>query len=245
MQYQSVIVALQWIVTIDWFDINTTIITMSGLHMASRVEHLNRLKYLLNIKHASIRVRTEDTDYSDLPDNTYDLTYTVYEKVKELVPEDAPQPLGKYMTLSHCYVDANLLHDVVMGRSVTCILHLVNKTPIEWYSKKQAIIETATYGSIFIAVHVCVEQIIHQHNTLKYLGVPIRDKSYMLFGDNNSMVDSCMQRNAKLHMWHSETIASGILGFYFLPGEDNPADILEKHWGYTQIKKKVKDFVVL
>jgi hypothetical protein len=59
MQYQSVIVALQWIVTIGWFDINTTIITMSGLHMASRVGHLNRLKYLLKIKHASIGVRTE------------------------------------------------------------------------------------------------------------------------------------------------------------------------------------------
>jgi hypothetical protein len=71
---------------------------MSGFHMASRVGHLNRLKhiykYLLKMKHASIRVRTEETDYSDLPDNNYDLSYTVYEKVKELVPEDAPQPLG-------------------------------------------------------------------------------------------------------------------------------------------------------
>jgi N-acetylmuramoyl-L-alanine amidase CwlA len=56
-------------------------------------------------------------------------------------------------------------------------------------------------------------------------------------GDNNSMVDSSMQLNAKLHMWHTKTIASGILGFYFLPGENNPADILDKHRGYTQIKE--------
>jgi hypothetical protein len=71
-------------------------------------------------------------------------------------------------------------------------------------------------------------QINDQHNTLKYLGVPIRDKCY-IFGDNNSMVDSSMQLNAKLRMWHTKTIASGILGFYFLPGEDNPADILNKY----------------
>ena len=57
-------------------------------------------------------------------------------------------------------------------------------------------------------------------------------------GDNKSMVDSSMQCNAKLCMWHTKTIASGILGFYFLPGEDNPADIF--HWVYTQIKERLK-----
>ena len=54
------------------------------------------------------------------------------------------------MTLSH-FVDANLYHDIVTGRSVTGILHLVNKTPIEWYSKKQGTVETTTFGSEFVA----------------------------------------------------------------------------------------------
>jgi hypothetical protein len=69
-----------------------------------------------------------------------------------------------------------------------------------------------------------------------------------MFGDNKSVLDSSMQLNVKLHKrnimlsFHHgrETIASVILGFYFLPGDDNPADISSKHWGYTQIK----DFVV-
>jgi hypothetical protein len=190
------------------------------------------------MKHASIRVRPEETDFSDLSDNTYDWTYTVYGKVKELVPEDSPQPLGKYVTLLH-YVDAKLMHDVVMGRSVAGILHLVNKTSIEWYSKKLVTVEKATYGSEFIAACVCIKQIIDLQNMLQYLFVPIIDKCYM-FGDNNSMVDSSMQLNAKLRMWHTETIASGILGFYYLPGEDNPADVLDKQWGYTQIKERFK-----
>jgi hypothetical protein len=82
-------------------------------------------------------------------------------------------------------------------------------------------------------------------NTLRFLGVPVREKSYM-FEDNKSVVDSSMQLNAKLHKRHTmlsfhrvrEAIAAGILGFYFLPGEDNPADILSKHWGYKQIKDR-------
>jgi hypothetical protein len=132
--------ALQWIVTIGCFDIHVAIMTMSGFRMAPRVGHLNRLKriygYLLKMKHASIRIRIEEPDYSDLPDNVPDWTYSVYGKVEELLPEGASDPLGNHVTLSQ-YVDANLMHDISMWRSVTGILHLVNKTPIEWYSKKQ------------------------------------------------------------------------------------------------------------
>jgi hypothetical protein len=63
----------------------------------------------------------------------------------------------------------------------------MNKTPIEWYSKKQATVETATYGSEFVAARICTEQIIDLCNMLRFLGVPIRVKSYM-FGDNKSVV---------------------------------------------------------
>jgi hypothetical protein len=162
-QYQPMIGALQWIVTIGCFDIHTTVMTMTGFHMTPRVGPLNRLKhiygYLLKMKHASIRIRTEEPDYSNLPGIVPDWTYSVYGKVEELLPEGAPYPLGNHVTLSH-YVDANLMHDISTCRSVTGILHLVNKTPIEWYSKKQATVETATYGSEFVTAGICVEQII-------------------------------------------------------------------------------------
>ena len=32
-----------------------------------------------------------------------------------------------------------------------------------------------------------------------------------------------------------EAIAAGIMTFRYVPGSDNPADILTKHWGYQQI----------
>jgi hypothetical protein len=193
------------------------------------------------MRFASIRIRTEEPDFSDISDPEYDWTYTVYGKVKELLPKYAPDSLGKYVTLSH-YVDANLMHDITSGKSVTGILHLVNKTPIDWYSKKQATVETVTYGSEFVAARVCVEQIIDLRTTLWYLGVPLRDKSYMFCG-NKSVVGSSMQLQAKLRKQHTmlsfhrvgEAIASGIVGFFYILGDINPADILSKHWGYSQL----------
>jgi hypothetical protein len=64
-----------------------------------------------------------------------------------------------------------------------------------------------------------------------------------MFGDNKSVVNSSMQVNAKLHKCHTilsfhrvrECIAAKMVGFYFIPGESNPADILSKLWGYSQV----------
>ena len=55
----------------------------------------------------------------------------------------APEPLGKPVILTH-YNDANFYHDLITGRVVTGVLHLENKTPIDWFSKRQATVETAT-----------------------------------------------------------------------------------------------------
>jgi hypothetical protein len=31
-----------------------------------------------------------------------------------------------------------------------------------------------------------------------------------------------------------------MLGFYHIPGSNNPADILSKHWGYSQVWDQLK-----
>ena len=115
--------------------------TMSSFRASPREEHLTRLQrivgYLSKMRHATIRIRTKEPNYSDIPDQQFDWTHTVYGNVEELLPTDAPESLGKPVTLT-TYVDANLYHDMVTGRSVTGIIHLANQTPFDWYSKKQS-----------------------------------------------------------------------------------------------------------
>jgi hypothetical protein len=67
-----------------------------------------------------------------LPFREFDWSHFIYGKVEELIPEDIPEPLGNLVTMTH-YKDANLYHDIITGRAVTGILHLLNKPPIDWY----------------------------------------------------------------------------------------------------------------
>ena len=94
------------------------------------------------------------------------------------------------------------MHYLLTGRSVIGILTFINKTPIDWYSKKQATVETATYGSEFVVARTTVERLIELRLTLRYLGVPIRETDYM-FGDNKSVVYSSTLPHAKLHKRHN------------------------------------------
>ena len=90
-----------------------------------------------------------------------------------IIPNDIPDPLGKSVTTTTT-VDTNLNHCLATGRSVSGCLHFVNHTPIDSYSKRQATVETATYGSEFVASKTATEQMIDLRHTLRYLGVPIK-----------------------------------------------------------------------
>jgi hypothetical protein len=171
--------------------------------------------YLSKFRFAELRILTDEPNFSDIEVAEYDWSKSIYGNASEAVPKDAPEPLGKPVTMTH-YQDANLYHDIITGRSVTAILHFLHKFSINWYSKKQATVETATYGSEYISARTCVDQIVDLRTTLRYLGIPIRDMSYM-FGDNESVINSSTQPHSKLHKRHNalsfhhvrEAIASG------------------------------------
>ena len=93
---------------------------------------------------------------SDILEKVYDQEESAYSKVSEVLPTDIPEPLGSYVvTIS--YHDANLHHNVLTVRSVTGIIHLVNKITIYWYSKKQSTVETATCSSEFSSERTYIE----------------------------------------------------------------------------------------
>ncbi|KAG7358361.1 hypothetical protein IV203_014949 [Nitzschia inconspicua] len=249
-QYQSLVGSMQWAISLGRLDICTAITTLSSFNAVPRVGHLERAKrvvgYLNRFKDAAIRFRTGLPDMTDLPSHASDWTYSVYGNVPEIIPQDIPPPLDKPIQLIH-YVDANLYHDWTTGRSVTGILHFINQTPVAWFSKKQSTVETATYGSEFVAARTAVEQIIDIRTTLRYLGVPVSTSS-MLFGDNEAVVNSSIDPNAKQHKRHTalsfhrvrEAIASGMVKFCHVPGNINPADVLSKHWGHSDVWRQLQ-----
>jgi hypothetical protein len=115
---------------------------------------------------------------SDNPNSEGDWSRIIHGELEELRPNDNPEPLGSFVTSTQ-YLDSNLKHQVLLAN-----------------------IEKAAYGSVFVAAWNCVKQIIDLPNMPRYLGDPIHDKSHM-FGDDNSVVDSSMQVNAKLHKGHT------------------------------------------
>ena len=72
------------------------------------------------------------------------------------MPDNAPPPLGKY-TITINYHDTNLFHNIIISRSMIGIIYFLSKTPIDWCSKKQATVKTATYRSEYSSARICVE----------------------------------------------------------------------------------------
>ena len=108
--------------------------------------------------------------------------------------------------------------------------------------------ETATYGSEFVAAKTATEQIMDLTNTLRYLGVPIMTKAYM-FGDNKSFVTSSTIPQSILNKRHNmlsynrvrEAIAAKILEFHWCSSDQTSSDILSKHWEHVKVKDTIRE----
>jgi hypothetical protein len=251
--YMSLIGCIQWAVSLCRYDIGCAVMTMGRFRSAPREGHLDRLKhmcgYLKKYKSGGLRFRTAMPEYGHLEEPTVDWTYSVYGDVKEEVPDDMPGAKGKTVRLT-CYVDANLMHDFITGRSATGVLHLMNLTPIDWFTKRQDTVETATYGSEFVAARLATEQVMDIRTTLRYMGVPIEEKTYM-FGDNASVIQSSTIPHSVLKKRHNvlayhrvrEAIAAGVMSFFHIPGTENPSDVLTKNLSHSVAWKLVKPFL--
>ena len=68
-------------------------------------------------------------DFSFLPEQDFDWTYSVYRDVHEILPDDMPEPLGEAV-VTITTMDANSNHCLATGKSLTGCLHFVNKTTV-------------------------------------------------------------------------------------------------------------------
>jgi hypothetical protein len=77
------------------------------------------------------------------------------------------------------YVDADHAHDLVIRRSITGILVMLNNTHIRWISKRQKTVETSTHGSELVTSRVATELILEVRYMLLSLGVALNGPELM------------------------------------------------------------------
>ena len=104
---------LQWLVTLGRFDLHAHVATMSRFRAAPRQGHMVRLTriyaHAIRTKDYAVRFRTDQPDYSFLPEQDFDWSYSVYGDVHEILPDDMPEPLGEAVVTTTT-MDANLNH---------------------------------------------------------------------------------------------------------------------------------------
>ncbi len=254
-KFHSLIGACQWMISLCRFDLQEAVLCLNRFRCAPRIGHLERLKnlcgYIRRVPHGAIRIRTHIPDHESIfgvEPERHDWMETVYGSPTEELPHNMPVPKGKVVRTS-TFVDANLMHDVVTGRSATGIMHFLNGTPIDSTSQRQAQTETATYGSEFRAARTAVEQIVDLRYTLRMFGVALDGPSW-LFGDNKAVVTSSTIPHSTLSKrWNAlsyhrvrELCAANpsVLRFHFVPSEQNCADILTAHRPSSKTKHIVE-----
>jgi hypothetical protein len=132
------------------------------------------------------------------------------------------------------------MHCLVTGRSMSGIIHLVDQTPVQWFCKKQNIVETATYGSEFMVARQATDQIMDLSYTLRMMGIP--NGTAWMFGDNPTVITSSTiprynhnkHHNALSNHRVREAILAQILYFINIDGKFNPSDILTNFISWTE-----------
>ncbi|MGH7974092.1 MAG: Ty1/Copia family ribonuclease HI [bacterium] len=121
----------------------------------------------------------------------------------------------------------------------------MNSAPIKWYSKRQNIVESSTFGSEFVALKIAVEMIEGLRFKLRMFGVAL-DGPANGFCDNNSVVQNVsnpatLKKKHNFIAYHKvrESTVAGkkIVRVCFEQGKFNVADMLTK----VLSAKKLKD----
>ena len=139
-KFQSLIGACQWMISLCHIDIAQAIMSLSWFCHCPRQGHVDHLKrvcgYICKLPQGAIRFCVRIPDHESIfgtHPTKYDWMETVYRTPAEDIPSNAPTAKGNPVHTT-TYSDANLLHDLVTGRSATGVLHFFNQTPIDSFS---------------------------------------------------------------------------------------------------------------
>lgn len=250
-KYRMMIGSLNWMVTLGRFDVHYATQTMSHYGMAPWQGHLDALKRIFGyLKHHSkfqIQYDTELPLHAHFERTKYDW-FEHYGPCCEEMPHDMPEPKGNLVRIT-AYFDADHAGCLVTRRSTTGAILFLNSTPVQWYSKQQATVKSAMYGSEMVAGHITVELLIAMRYKLWMLGIPILGLC-IVFGDNMSMIKNTTIPLSSLKKKHNaigyhhihEAVAVGIVDLIHIPSSQNLSDLLTKPLGPQQVRPLLSNF---
>jgi hypothetical protein len=123
----------------------------------------------------------------------------------------------------------------------------LNCAPITWFSKAQSTVESSTFGSEFIAMHIMVEMLEAMSYKLCTFGIPI-DGPANVFCDNKSVMTNTTIPTSTLKKKHysiayhhvREAVAAGILHITKVHTSENLADLLTKALSGINLKASIQ-----
>ena len=130
--------------------------------------------------------------------------------LRMLYLKNTPEPRGRPIIL-RAFVDSDHANDkCVRQRSCMGFCFFINMACIIWYTKRQATVESAAFGSDFVAMtqaievsrdFVAMKQAIEVSRGLRYklrmMGVPIEGPTHM-YGDNMSTIHNTQHLSLSL-----------------------------------------------
>ena len=242
--FQQYIGILRWLNELGRIDFLYEVSCLSRYLAAPRIGHLHQVlnifNYIDNHKQSwnPIDTRQLHVEWNGNPDENpwtrAELLKSQYPDAEEQIPTKIPKPRGKPVQIN-AFVDADHAGDTVTRRSQSGILIYANMTLIKWFSKRQATVETSTFGSELVALRIATEMIESIRYKLRTFGIPVQGESHV-FCDNNSVVKASTNHEATLkkkhcsiayHRIREAVAAKTILVFYETTGT-NLADLLTK-----------------
>ena len=175
-------------------DITTEVSMLLSCLALPREGHLKQLFWMfsyLEKQHNSEMIfdhTLSDVDYAEFPKQGWDKTVYANErgKLKEEVPTNLPNPLGKGFVM-RVFVDSGHAGDQVTRRLQTGFLIYLNNALIYWTSKKKTTVETSSFGSKFMVMKHATEYVRGLRYKLRSMGVPV-DECVYIYGDNKSVL---------------------------------------------------------
>ena len=235
--YQSEIGILCWMVEMGRIDIATEV-SLLALHVALPLEwHLEAVfNIYAYLKHKHNSHLAPDPTYPQVHMGDFrEVDWRdFYGEVREAIPDNAPKPWGKEVIL-RLFVDSDHANDKLWQRSRTGFSIFINMGCVIWFTKRQATIESAVFGSEFVAMKQGMEASRGLWYKLRMMGVPIAGPT-STYGDNMSVIHNTQQPESTLRKksnsicFHAvrEAVAMGELLTGHVRTTENPADLLTK-----------------